>query len=95
MKAKRDFVKGFYQLYPDGNKYVVAHRSSLTGNPSGFDGMNIDVEVCKGDWKTVKAYMKKVKRVLWINRNDYISPKDIEKHLGVFWVNDPLMAGRR
>lgn len=96
-KAKKDFTRGVYRLLYKGNNedsvnlfdLVITH--SLTGDKTGFDGMNADFVYEENiTFEELKTAIRKHKitKAIWINRNDYVMPKDVlsGKVCGIFYM---------
>ena len=83
---KMDFVEGFYYLRRIGDKYRLSHYSSLTGDPTGDDGMNVEFVQKEGTLEEVKKEMRRVRRIIWVGRDHYLSQKDIKSFGGILIV---------
>jgi len=86
MRAKKDYVKGFYYLEFVKNEngkslWDLLFVNSLTGNPTGSDKMNISLTLEK---KITCAQLKdaikkhKITRAIWYGRDDYVTPKEVK-----------------
>lgn len=80
-RAKKDYTKGVYQLeYVSNAHWDLTYITSLTGDPTGMDNMNISVVLEKGiTCKDLKEAVKKHKitRAIWFGRDEYVTPKEI------------------
>lgn len=97
MRAKRDFVKGVYQLIYTGNDengvnhFDLVFTHSLTGNAKGSDGMNCDFVYEQNiTFTQLKDAIRKhkIRRAIWCSKDDYVMPKDIlsGRMAGIFFM---------
>ena len=90
MRAKKDYVKGFYYLEFVKNENRKS-LNSLTGDPTGSDKMNISLTLEQGiTCAQLKDAIKKHKitRAIWYGRDDYVTPKEVKSGhwMGIFVV---------
>ena len=96
MRAKKDYVKGVYYLKFVKNEngkslWNLLLVNSLTGDPTGSDGMNIDLVLeenisCAQLKDAIKKH--KITRAIWYERDDYVTPKEVKSGywMGIFVV---------
>lgn len=81
-RAKKDYTKGVYHLEYVGNSHWdLTYVTSLTGDPTGRDMMNVSITLEKGIiCSQLKEAIKKHKitRAIWYGRDDYVTPKEIK-----------------
>lgn len=81
-RAKKDYTKGVYQLnYVGNSRWDLEYVTSLTGDPTGRDMMNISITleegiICSQLKEAVKKH--KITRAIWYGRDDYVTPKEIK-----------------
>lgn len=86
MRAKKDYVKGFYYLEFVKNEngkslWDLVYISSLTGNSIGSDMMNVSLVLeenisCNQLKEAIKKH--KITRAIWYGRDDYVIPKEVK-----------------
>ncbi len=92
-RAKRDYTKGVYHLEYVGKGYWdLTHVTSLTGDPTGRDMMNVSITLEKGiTCNQLKEAVKKHKitRAIWYGHDEYVTPKEInsEHWLGIIVID--------
>ena len=81
-RAKKDYTKGVYHLeYVGNSRWDLTYVTSLTGDPTGMDNMNVSVILEKGiTCSQLKEAVKKHKitRSIWYGRDYYVTPKEIK-----------------
>lgn len=92
-RAKKDYTKGVYYLEYAGKGYWdLTHITSLTGDPTGRDMMNVSITLEKGiTCSQLKEAVKKHKitRAIWFGRDEYVTPKEINsgRWLGIIVID--------
>lgn len=92
-RAKRDYTKGMYHLeYVGNSRWDLTYVTSLTGDPTGMDNMNVSVVLEKGiTCQELKKAVKKHKitRSIWYGRDYYVTPKEINsgRWLGIVVID--------
>ena len=92
-KAKKDYTKGVYHLeYVGNSRWDLTHVTSLTGDPTGRDNMNVSITLEKGiTCSQLKEAVKKHKitRAIWYGRDEYVTPKEINsgRWLGIIVID--------
>ena len=79
-KAKRDYIKGFYRILKNGDKYDLVYTNSIDGDPYGR-GLNCDLEIARDcSMNQLKEAVKenKITRAIWYGTgsDSYIMPRD-------------------
>ncbi len=88
MRAKKDYVKGFYYLdYIKNEKgksvWDLVFTRSLTGDPTGSDMMNCNLVLeqnitCNQLPELIKKH--KITRAIWYGHDDYVTPKEVKSN---------------
>lgn len=80
-RAKKNYTKGVYHLeYVGKGHWDLTHVTSLTGDPTGMDNMNVSITLEQGiTCQDLKEAVKKHKitRAIWYGRDEYVTPKEI------------------
>lgn len=96
MRAKKDYVKGFYYLeyvktINGKSLWNLLFINSLTGDPTGSDKMNISLLLeenitCSQLKNAINKH--KITRAIWYGHDDYVMPKEVKsgRWMGIFVV---------